>query len=334
MAYDYALVYVSVNPPLPKDEPPVLTMSSHLKFTMPLATALTVISYPILTRRHWYQTSILVLIAVIATIPWDSYLIRHNVWTYPPNVVIGPTLLSIPAEELFFFVIQTYITSLLYHVLNKPLLHAEHLDSKSQIARLVHRATQVVISSLTVLGFWLVSHGGPGTYLGLILIWACPFALLTWSLGGLFMVTLPWTSVALPIALPTLYLWIVDELALRRGTWAIESGTKLGLTVWGSLEVEEAIFFAATNILIVFGLGAFDNALAVVDTFPDTFEFAPECPTPTILIKALFISWSAERQARIRGIQEAVERLCRKSRSFYLASSTFAGRLRIDLVLL
>lgn len=334
MAYDYALVYVSVNPPLPKDEPPVLTMSSHLKFTIPLATALTVISYPILTRRHWYQTSILVLIAVIATIPWDSYLIRHNVWTYPPNVVIGPTLLSIPAEELFFFVIQTYITSLLYHVLNKPLLHAEYLDSKSQIARLVHRVTQVVISSLTVLGFWLVSHGGPGTYLGLILIWACPFALLTWSLCGLFMVTLPWTSVALPIALPTLYLWIVDELALRRGTWAIESGTKLGLTVWGSLEVEEAIFFAATNVLIVFGLGAFDNALAVVDTFPDTFEFAPECPTPTILIKALFISWSAERQARIRGIQEAVERLCRKSRSFYLASSTFAGRLRIDLVLL
>ncbi|KAK7701872.1 hypothetical protein SLS64_010006 [Diaporthe eres] len=314
MAYDYALV--------------------HLKFTIPLATALTVISYPILTRRHWYQTSILVLIAVVATIPWDSYLIRHNVWTYPPDVVIGPTLLSIPAEELFFFVIQTYITALLYHVLNKPLLHAEYLDSKSQIARVVHRAVQVVTCSLTLLGFWLVSKGGPGTYLGLILIWACPFALLTWTLGGLFMATLPWTSVALPIALPTLYLWIVDELALRRGTWAIESGTKLGVTVWGSLEVEEAIFFAATNVLIVFGLGAFDNALAVIDAFSDVFESAPECPTPTMLIKALFIAWPAERKDRINGIQEAVKRLCRKSRSFYLASSTFAGRLRIDLVLL
>lgn len=312
----------------------MLTINSHLKFTIPLATVLTIISYPILTPRHWYQTSILILIAFVATIPWDSYLIRHNVWTYPPDVVIGPTLLDIPAEELFFFVIQTYITSLLYHVLNKPLLHAEYLDSKSQVARVVHRAVQVVVFSLTVLGFGLVSSGGPGTYLGLILIWACPFALLTWSLGGLFMARLPWTSVALPIVLPTLYLWIVDELALRRGTWAIESGTKLGVTVWGSLEVEEAIFFAATNVLIVFGLGAFDNALAIIDAFPDVFASAPECPAPTVLVKALFISWPAERKERIVGIQEAVVRLCQKSRSFYLASSTFAGHLRIDLVLL
>ena len=312
----------------------MLIVNRHLKFTIPLATALTVISYPILTRRHWYQTSILVFIAVVATIPWDSYLIRHNVWTYPPDAVIGPTLLSIPAEELFFFFIQTYITSLLYHVLNKPLLQAEYLVSKSRISTVVHRAVQIVVSSLTLLGLWLVSKGGIGTYLGLILVWACPFALLTWTLGGLFMATLPWTSVALPIALPTLYLWIVDELALRRGTWAIESGTKLGVTVWGSLEVEEAIFFAATNVLIVFGLGAFDNALAVIDAFPDVFELAPECPRPAMLIKALFISWSPERKDRVCGIQEAVVRLCQKSRSFYLASSTFAGRLRIDLVLL
>lgn len=309
-------------------------MSSHLKFTIPLATVLTLISHPLLTRRQWYQTSILVLIAVVATIPWDSYLIRHNVWTYPPDAVIGPTLLSIPAEELFFFVIQTYITSLLYHLLNKPLLHAEYLNSKSSASRVMHRAIQIGISSLTLLGLWLISKGGIGTYLGLILIWACPFALLTWTLGGLFMANLPLTSVALPIALPTLYLWIVDELALRRGTWAIESGTKLGVTVWGSLEVEEAIFFAATNVLIVFGLGAFDNALAVIDTFPDISESAPACPTPVILIKALFISWPPERKERIAGIQEAVERLCRKSRSFYLASSTFSGRLRIDLILL
>ncbi|POS79526.1 squalene/phytoene synthase [Diaporthe helianthi] len=314
MAYDYALV--------------------HLTFTIPLATALTVISHPFLTRRQWYQTSVLVLIAVAATIPWDSYLIRHNVWTYPPDAVVGPTLLSIPAEELFFFVIQTYITSLLYHMLKKPLLQAEYLGAKSPSSSLMYRAVQLGISGLTLLGCWLVSKGGIGTYLGLILIWAGPFALLTWTLGGLFMATLPWTSVALPIALPTLYLWVVDELALRRGTWAIESGTKLGVTVWGSLEVEEAIFFAATNVLIVFGLGAFDNAVAVIDALPDVFEYAQACPSPTMLIKALFVSWTPGRRERIAGIQEAVGRLCRKSRSFYLASSTFSGRLRIDLILL
>ena len=57
----------------------------------------------------------------------DSYLIRTRVWSmphtpwllfimltlpaYPPDVIIGPTLFDIPAEELFFFVIQTYIVS-------------------------------------------------------------------------------------------------------------------------------------------------------------------------------------------------------------------------------
>lgn len=242
--------------------------------------------------------------------------------------------MDIPAEELFFFVVQTYITSLLYHLLNKPLLHAEYLSAPSRIRSLVQRLIQGLILFLTLLGAWLVSQGGPGTYMGLILVWAGPFALLTWTLGGRFMVNLPWTSTLLPIALTTLYLWAVDEGALRRGTWSIESGTKLGVTLMGSLEVEEAVFFLATNVLIAFGLGAFDNALAVIDAFPDVFKEAPECPSPVMLITALFVPWTEARRARIQGVQEAVERLCRKSRSFYLASSTFTGRLRIDLVLL
>lgn len=295
---------------------------------------LTLINYPFLTRRHWYQTAILTTIAVVATIPWDSYLIRHNVWTYPHDAIVGPTFWSIPAEELFFFVIQTYITSMLYHLFNKPLLHAEYLSPPSWIRTALHKLIQVAVLDLALVGFWLVSHGGPGTYMGLILVWACPFALLTWTLGGLFMVSLPWTSILNPIITPTLYLWAVDEGALRRGTWSIESGTKLGVTLVGSLEIEEAVFFVATNVLIVFGLGAFDNALAIIDAFPDAFESAPECPSPVMLIKALYMTWTEDRKARVRGIQEAVERLCRKSRSFYLASSTFTGRLRIDLILL
>ena len=37
---------------------------------------------------------------------------------------------------------------------------------------------------------------------------------------------------------------------------------------------------------------------------------------------------------QILGLQQAVDRLKKKSRSFYLASSTFSGRLRIDLIIL
>lgn len=37
---------------------------------------------------------------------------------------------------------------------------------------------------------------------------------------------------------PTLYLWYIDTLALKRGTWAIASGTKLGLHLWPGLDIE------------------------------------------------------------------------------------------------
>lgn len=58
------------------------------------------------------------------------------------------------------------------------------------------------------------------------------------SLAYQFIIGLPLSNTLLPVAFPTLYLWIVDTLALKRGTWVIESGTKLGLHLWDGLEVE------------------------------------------------------------------------------------------------
>lgn len=174
-----------------------------------------------------------------------------------------------------------------------------------------------------------------GTYTGLILVWAGPVLLLLWTLAYQFIVGLPLSNTVLPIALPTLYLWVVDTLALRRGTWVISSGTKHGIHLWDGLEIEEALFFLTTNMLIVFGLVAFDNALAVLHTFPSLFPNpAPQLPSPMVLIQALLASPKSYDEARLQGLREAVHRLKRKSRSFYLASSTFQGLLRTDLLLL
>ena len=180
----------------------------------------------------------------------------------------------------------------------------------------------------------MVWRGGKGTYLGLILAWAGPFALFLWTLSSEFLVNLPTTSTFVPIVLPTIYLWFVDTLALRRGTWSIETGTKLEVQLWKGLEVEEAAFFLATNILIVFGLVAFDHALAILLTFPDLFPEVPHIPSPALLLRALLTAPSKYDWNRIEGLKEGIGRLQKKSRSFYLASSTFSGRLRIDLVLL
>ncbi|KAI6709653.1 hypothetical protein JHW43_007836 [Diplocarpon mali] len=315
---------------------PQLIVLRHLKYTIPPAIVLTLVYWPFLRRIDLYKIASLVTIAVVSTIPWDSYLIRRRVWTYPPHVIVGPTLCSIPAEEVFFFVIQTYNTSLLYLLLSKPVFHPSYLALREHQTSLDPRWNpgHSTLAILVVVGGALAWRGDEGTYLGLILAWAGPFALLLWSLSSRFLLSLPYTSTVAPIAIPTVYLWLVDTLALRRGTWAIESGTKLGVHLWDGLEVEEAVFFLATNTLIVFGLVAFDHALAILLTFPKLFPRVPELPSPVMLVQALLTPESGQDMERAVGIRQAAARLEYKSRSFSLASSTFSGRLRIDLIVL
>ena len=286
----------------------------------------------------------LLQVAVLSTLPWDSYLIRNRIWTYPPDVVLGPKLFDIPAEEVFFFFIQTFNTSLLYLLLSKSTFHPQYLqcDSKlnqperhaAQSLRVRMHYGQILLALLLVSAFSGIAIGGSCTYLGLILAWAVPFLLLLWTLAYQLLLTLPWTNTVLPIVLPTIYLWIIDTLALRRGTWVIESDTKLGWHLWPGLDIEEAVFFLVTNMLIVFGQVAFDNALAVLDAFTPARIAIPAWPSPLLLIGALLKPPSTYDADRIIGLREAVARLRKKSRSFFLASGAFRGRLRVDLIVL
>nr|CBY78076.1 mutant phytoene synthase/carotene cyclase [Neurospora crassa] len=309
----------------------------HLKFTVPVAVLLTAIAYPILNRIHLIQTGFLVVVAFTAALPWDAYLIKHKVWSDPPEAIVGPRLLGIPFEELFFFVIQTYITALVYILFNKPVLHALHLNNQQNPPawmRVVKVTGQVVLVALSVWGWNAAQVHQETSYLGLILVWACPFLLAIWTLAGRFILSLPWYATLLPMFLPTFYLWAVDEFALHRGTWSIGSGTKLDFCLFGKLDIEEATFFLVTNMLIVGGMAAFDQYLAVIYAFPTLFPKVNRYPTPHMLLQSRLINTSRYDLERIEGLREAVERLRLKSRSFYLANSLFSGRLRIDLILL
>ena len=53
-----------------------------------------------------------------------------------------------------------------------------------------------------------------------------------------FIIGLSLPSTVLPVLLPTVYLWIIDTMALKRGTWVIEQGTKLNIHIWNGLEIE------------------------------------------------------------------------------------------------
>lgn len=124
-------------------------------------------------------------IAVISTTPWDSYLIHSRIWTYPPNAIIGPTLFRIPAEEVFFFVIQTYNTSLLYLLLSKPTFHPVYLRGQKSVngGRGLAPWKWIGMSTITsciFIGIGMIIKRGEGLYMGLILVWAGPFVLLLW----------------------------------------------------------------------------------------------------------------------------------------------------------
>lgn len=308
----------------------------HLTYTIPPAILLSILYSPLCTKLDLYRIAFLITIAVVSTIPWDSYLIRTGVWSYPPDAIIGPTLYDIPLEEVFFFVIQTFNTTLLYLILSKPILHPVYLvkEKKGDQWLYVKLIGQVSGALLLKQAVTFIGNGGEKTYLGLILVWALPFLVLLWSLAYQLLVQLPVTSTIVPIAVPTVYLWVVDTLALKRGTWVIEAGTKTGWTLWPGLEIEEALFFLLTNCLIVFGLVAFDNSIAILTAFPAHFKKVPNLPSPALLVKALLLPARAYDDDRILGIQQSVGRLKKKSRSFYLASSTFSGRLRVDLIIL
>lgn len=84
----------------------------------------------------------------------------------------------------------------------------------------------------------------------------------------------------------------------------------------------------------MFGQVAFDNALAIVQAFPAIFPKVPPLPSPLVLLEGLFLPTWRYDESRLEGMREALARLKKKSRSFYLASGVFSGRLRIDLVLL
>ncbi|KAK5098028.1 hypothetical protein LTS08_006783 [Lithohypha guttulata] len=266
----------------------------------------------------------------------DSYLVRNRIWTYPSEAVIGPTLFSVPIEELFFFIVQTYITTCLHILLNKPVLNAIHLHNEHTQGkfRVQKRMGQVFFAACFVVPLLLPTDHREGTYMKLIICWVAPIFYMLWTFGYQLLLSLPASKTLLPIAVPTLFLWVVDTLALQRGTWSIESGTKLGIHVWPHLEIEEAMFFLVTNSMIVMGSCAFDNAAAILDAFPSLFPNVPGMPSPLLMLQGLFTSTSRYDQDRLVGLRNALVVLSKKSRSFYLASGVFSGRLRIDLILL
>ncbi|MEP7288664.1 MAG: lycopene cyclase domain-containing protein [Chloroflexota bacterium] len=92
------------------------------------------------------------------------------------------------------------------------------------------------------------------TYLFLILIWSLPIIVIQWLVGPDILLK-RWKVLLPGIVLPTLYLTVVDAIALGAHTWTINPTQSLNMFIPViHVPIEEATFFLCTNTMIVQGL--------------------------------------------------------------------------------
>ncbi len=198
----------------------------------------------------WAAILIHIFLAVAWTTPWDNYLVATGVWFYNPDLVTGFTLSWVPIEEYTFFVVQTAMTGLWLLWLAHTLKPVSWPPPRRPALRIWPAAALGVIWLASII--ILISRWKPGVYLGLELSWMLPPIILQTAAGA----DLLWHQrrlVAAALIPATVYLALTDALAIGSGTWTIDPAQSTGLFV-GALPVEELIFFALTNTLIVFGM--------------------------------------------------------------------------------
>lgn len=220
----------------------------HAIYVVPVLAALTATVHHRRDRVDWRLSAVglavITALAVLYTLPWDRTLIQVGVWTYGEGTVAG-RLWGVPYEEILFFVLQPALTTLwTVHVVGPVVEGVTH----SRRDWLAGAAGGVAVS---LAGLALLTTQST-VYLGAILAWAGPVLAVQWAVGWQYL----WRvrrRVLAAVAVPTVYLWVTDRLAIQAGVWTISDTYTTGLGVAG-LPVEEMTFFAVTNLFVVQGI--------------------------------------------------------------------------------
>lgn len=229
--------------------PPSTYLEFHLLFILPVIGILSLLLWRRDQARvdpaHVAGLGIIIILAVIYTVPWGSRLIDRGVWWYGDGVV-SASLWSIPAGEYLFFVLQPILTTLF--------LLQFHIPTDSDLSLSTWERMLGATAGLAIAGAgaMLLFSGPSSLYLGAILLWAGPILAIQWAFG--------WThlwrarrTVTFAVLVPTLYLWLVDWTAISLDLWVISKTYTVGLTPLG-MPIEEALFFLVTNVFIVQGI--------------------------------------------------------------------------------
>lgn len=205
-----------------------------------------------MSRPQAWMLTLLSLVALIYTTPWDNYLVATRVWYYEPDRVLGITLGWVPLEEYLFFVLQPILGGLwmLYLYRCVPSLDAPIPDRPTLRWSVV---SLVGLMWLSAIGL-LLTNWQPARYLGLELAWALPPLMLQLAFGA----DILWHQrgrLILALLPLIVYFCAADTLAIAMNIWTINPAFSLQVYLGGVLPIEEFVFFALTNILITFSLG-------------------------------------------------------------------------------
>ncbi len=228
--------------------PPLSYVGFHLVFILPPILVLGVLAWrrddAWLDRRSLSGMAILIGLAVVYTTPWTNVMIPEGVWWYGEGAVVDRIWYT-PVEEYLFFILQPILTALwLFQFLD--------VADRSLKIPLSHRVVGVLGGLAICLVGWLLLGTTSTYYLGSILFWAGPILAIQWGFGLTYLRD-TWPMVTLAVAVPTLYLWVADRIAIGLGIWEISTTHTVGVTLLG-LPIEEALFFLVTNIFIVQGI--------------------------------------------------------------------------------
>jgi len=238
----------------------------HAIFILPILGVLAVTTMPVgsegMSARDSRRSvvrppavAVITLIALIYTVPWDNYLIQRGVWWYGDGQVTT-VLWNAPISEYVFIVVVPLIGALWLHHLSF-VLPAPRVPVKVTKR---NRLTGFIAGTVIGVAGTVMIVGNGTFYLGSILAWSGPVLALQWAVGWPHL----WARrrlVAAGVLAPTLYLSVIDRIAIASGTWQLSPELTTGITL-GGLPVEEGLFFLITTAFIVQGLVLYPWVLA------------------------------------------------------------------------
>ncbi|WP_324756574.1 lycopene cyclase domain-containing protein [Haloarcula montana] len=220
----------------------------HALFVVPVVVGLVLTTpYRLASRRTVLTaTALLAGLALVYTTPWDNYLIGRGVWWYGEGTVLVRGFRA-PLGEYLFFLLQPFLVGLW--------LARFRVDTTPSLRTPVRvRAVGFLAAALVGISGIALLDRSSGLYLGSLLAWSAPILAIQWAFGWQFL-RREWRTVAVGTLVPTVYLWLIDSVALALNIWSLSDRYTTGLELPGlGLPIEEAVFFLLTSLFVVQGI--------------------------------------------------------------------------------